>query len=181
MRFSRGFSLIELMTVIALIGIITGATFVSLSGKRSDEELKTMAREVAAAIRMAQINALGGNREGVPSNNQGLCWVEVSKVSSATYQAFTRSVSNSGDNCATDGSIGTPKSFSLSDGVTFSTTNWNSGGNSIKFEIPRASILPAGTVSRIVLVKDGRYSAVCVLASGVIVEKPVGSALPSCL
>ena len=51
MRFSRGFTLVEVMLVMAFIGIMTGVVFVSLSTRRSMESAKSAAREVAAAVR----------------------------------------------------------------------------------------------------------------------------------
>ncbi|HCP09002.1 MAG TPA: hypothetical protein DIT25_04360 [Candidatus Moranbacteria bacterium] len=60
----KGFSLPELMIVIAIIGIMSGVALVSLSGSKEKKEVETAAREVEAAIRETQNGALTGKGVG---------------------------------------------------------------------------------------------------------------------
>lgn len=177
MRSVRGFSLVELMTVIAFISIMMAITFVSFSGKRDETALKTSAREVAAVVRTAQNNALAGVKER--GNDSGLCWHIARATSASSYEIFVRHLkSNKPDgDCSqfpsdtTESSLNT---YLLSGGVTFVSSSWG-----VSFGVPRGDMLES-TDQNIVLQKNGKYSAVCVLTSGVVVEKPVSSTVPSC-
>lgn len=55
-----GFSFIELITVIAIIMIMTATAFVFLGGGRKKTDLKTAEREVAATIKLTQSYTLQG-------------------------------------------------------------------------------------------------------------------------
>lgn len=59
-KFKSGFTLMELMVVVAIIGIMTAVTIVSLNRGKTEKQLEVAAREVAGAIREAQSNALNG-------------------------------------------------------------------------------------------------------------------------
>lgn len=175
MRSVRGFSLVELMTVIAFISIMMAITFVSFSGKRDETALKTSAREVAAVVRTAQNNALAGVKER--GNDSGLCWHIARARIADSYEIFVRHLkSNKPDGDCSQSSDTSESSlgiYSLSSGVTFSS-RW-----SVSFGVPRGDMLEL-TDQKIVLQKNGKYSAVCVLTSGVVVEKSVSSTVPSC-
>lgn len=175
MRSVRGFSLVELMTVIAFISIMMAITFVSFSGKRDETALKTSAREVAAVVRTAQNNALAGVKEH--GNDNGLCLHRIEKESSNTYSlsvAHLKNGNNRDCNNSNDRDFSQLSTHKLSSGVTFSSSSWG-----VSFEVPRGDMLES-TDQNIVLQKNGKYSAVCVLTSGVVVEKSVSSTFPSC-
>jgi len=57
---NKGFSFVEIMIVIAIIGIMTSITLVSLMPSKNAESLNAAAREVASAIKLAQSYALQG-------------------------------------------------------------------------------------------------------------------------
>ncbi len=61
----KGFSLIELMIVIAIISIMAGVILSTTSQGRTKHELETAMREVSAGIRSAQNSALSGKRSGI--------------------------------------------------------------------------------------------------------------------
>lgn len=61
----KGFSLIELMIVIAIISIMAGVMLSMNSQGQTKHELETAMREVASGIRSAQNNALSGKRSGI--------------------------------------------------------------------------------------------------------------------
>lgn len=154
----KGFSFIELMVVIAIIGIMTAVTTVSLGNTRTKKEVEVAAREVAAAIREAQNYALAGKQ-----------------VSGAEYPCdykFNAMVGTSNYNIAYDYHIYgnaacNPKnlySSSLKNGVSFESVP----PNPISFSIPYGSINPA---ARVVLGKSSSRYTVCVNFSGNIEEK----------
>lgn len=175
MRFSRGSSFIEVMTVVAFIGIMMGVVFVSLSERRDEEALKAAAREVAAVIRVAQNNALSGvKKEG---ENYGLCRHIAKGKDVNTYETYVRHLKNSSStdcNASSDINDFLLNTYTLSNGVSFNDPTW-----SVSFSVPRGNLVEASDQS-IVLKKGSKYSAVCVLTSGVIVEKPVSTTVPSC-
>ena len=59
---ARGFTLIELLIVIAIIGVVTSVTLVGYAQQRDARVVRTAARDVAAAARMAQHYAVAGYR-----------------------------------------------------------------------------------------------------------------------
>ena len=173
MKRFRGFTLVELLIVTAFIGIMTGIVFVSMSGRRTNGELKSAAREVAAAIRMAQSSALSGSKKGIPESrrNRGLCWVNFRKESNTSYGISVHYKDATGNACSGGGGEGdgTAEIFSLRNGVAFSSSNWNSSGagNTLRFDLPRGDV---NSASRIGLTKNGMSFFVCVSASGVVTE-----------
>ena len=54
----KGFTLIEILTVVAIIGVVTGATVLGLSAGTSASKLRGAARDVFAAVRLARSEAL---------------------------------------------------------------------------------------------------------------------------
>lgn len=175
MRTAHGFSLVEVMTVIAFISIMTAVTFVSFSGKRDEAALRVAAREVAAAVRVAQNNALSGVKR--IGNNNGLCSHRAEEKSATTYDLTVVHLKNgNGRVCGNSGdedlfSLGT---YTLGNGVTFGSPSWM-----VSFDVPRGKLIQS-TNQEIVLQKNGKYSAVCVLTSGSVIEKDVASSIPSC-
>jgi type II secretion system protein H len=59
-----GFSLIELLIVIAIIGIMTVVSLMMLNNAKDRKDVEAAAKEVVAAIREAQNNALAGKMIG---------------------------------------------------------------------------------------------------------------------
>ena len=175
MRLVRGFSLVEVMTVIAFLGIMMAITFVSFSGKRDETALKVAAREVAATVRVAQNNALSGVKHS--GNDNGLCSHRAEGKSATTYDlTVVHLKSGNGRVCGNSGdedlfSLGT---YTLGNGITFGSPSWM-----VSFDVPRGKLIQS-TNQEIVLQKNGKYSAVCVLTSGSVIEKDVASSVPSC-
>lgn len=175
MRTVRAFSLVEVVIVMAFVGIMAAVTFVSFSGKRDEEALQVSAREVAATVRMAQSNALSGVRQN--GNDNELCSNRVEGKSDTTYDLSAVHLKNgNGHVCGNSSgenvfSLGT---YTLSSGVTFGSPNWK-----VSFSVPQGGLIETAD-QKIVLQKNGKYSAVCVRTSGSITEKDVSSSVPSC-
>lgn len=177
MRIARGFSLVEIMTVIVFVSIMMAITFASFSGKRDEAALNVAAREVAAAVRMAQNNALSGVKER--GNNNGLCFHMVRATSTGAYETFVRHLkpNRSYDDCPnfpSDTTESLLSSYLLTGGVSFFSPSWD-----ISFKVPHGDTM-SSTDQSIVLQKNGKYSAVCVLASGAVIEKSASPSIPSC-
>jgi len=59
----RGFSLIELLVVVALVGILAAIAFPSFTDWRRNMEYKSAARDIASILRDARQRAIATNRE----------------------------------------------------------------------------------------------------------------------
>jgi general secretion pathway protein H len=55
---SRGFTLIELMVVLVLLGVLLAVAFPSIGGGMATVKLKTSSREIAATLRLARSKAI---------------------------------------------------------------------------------------------------------------------------
>lgn len=84
MRYYRAVTLIEMMVVIAIIGIITSVTIVSFQSGKSDFRLQAAQREVTATIKLAQGYALQGKTQGGVTP----CWYGFRFTSVERYEIF---------------------------------------------------------------------------------------------
>ena len=153
----RGFSFIELLTVISIIGIMSAVAFVSLSSSKSSAKLSAAQREVAGAIKLAQSYTLQGRME-TNENGSGLavpCGYGFHFISPTDYEIFynpgpTRCTEkNSGEDIGYDKfyrqyrDSGGPdpskiaEAGSLKDGVSLKPP-FNTGDTEIYFTTPSA-------------------------------------------
>ncbi len=152
----------EVMIVVAIMGIMTTIGLVSMSATRNKKNIEIEARRVVASIREAQNYALTGKIGGSGFIPCRFRWISSPVVGDNTSYWITtfRRVSASCDGTAED--TGDSVKYSLQNGVTFS----NNTPYSIDFSVPFAGV----SASRIVLAKGGNYYTVCVSSSGVANE-----------
>lgn len=84
----KGVTLIEMMVVIAIVGIMTSVTLVSLSGAKVRKELQAAGNELASVLREQRNNALTGN---VGTGNDS-CGIQHAAASGSSYETTCPSV-----------------------------------------------------------------------------------------
>ena len=153
----RAFTLIEVMVVLAIIGIMTVLVVTSLGNGRVQRELETNAREFAAVVREAQNYALTG-KQFVAGTTP--CFFSVSG-GGAGY-TLTYGYKNVGTGACSETS---PVNYALKNGVTFS-----GAVDTVPFTLPHATLdIVAGSKSA-TFIKSSTYHKVCVYADGRITD-----------
>jgi len=128
-RRQAGFTLIELLISMAMVAILTGVTLQISKSSNTQKNLVIAANEVAAALREAQINALGG-----AESERHLCgfgvYVDDNDTSYKIYYNYNNDFKNNPDACLnnsdfkhydSDGSVEW-RSSSLPEGVAFQSS-----------------------------------------------------------
>ena len=153
---NKGFTLVELLIVIAIIGIMSAVSIVSLQNGKTEKEVETAATQVAAAIREAQNNALTGKK----NNGETPCdYVYFRWISNSNYAiSYEEKVSEGICSSIKDYSV-----YTLENDVIVSSFD------EISFSIPFGGTDISGTED-IVLSKDSNIYHVCVTSSGSVTE-----------
>lgn len=133
-KFLRGFTVIEILVIIAVMGIMLSIAFVNLGSGRTSAKLDAAQREVASAIKMAQSNALQGKTASGSVPKYWGIYFENDK----TYKIVPSNAPG------TDIAGGT-ETYALSNGVTFSVTNVIN--SRIYFSVPNGNILKGNGTS----------------------------------
>lgn len=162
MMHRRGFTLIEIMVVMAIIGIVTAVTIVSFGSGKERKAVEGQARKVAAAIREMQNYALTGKQIGtnVPCKfgPGSILTSDVTFGLMYTYRTGTSCSAGMSASTIIPGMI-----MSLENGVTFA-----SDSNEFFFTVPRGELDPNGNLPPIdiQLSKGSTTYSVCVYPGG---------------
>ncbi len=155
-----GFTLIEVLIVVAIIGILSAMILVTFSGQRQTRNTERAAREVMATLREAQNYTLSG-RAGVISENNTYYGVNFT-ASSAAYSVVS--------------SNGTIASYSLKNGIVASATS------SVRFMLPRGEVYISGSPLAgshlITLANGGSRRYICVYSTGRIIDNGTTATCP---
>ena len=163
-----GFTFIELIVVIAIIGIMTALILTALSGGRSETVTSVNARQLAATLRRAQNDALTGllvKPQHLPCSFTFFTAAD-GKSYGITYTYHFPGEMVSGGVCPHGGSDGTGQvlTYALDSGVTVSPAD-----TKITFAVPRAE--PNIASQQFFTVHHGSESAVvCIDALGRVAE-----------
>jgi prepilin-type N-terminal cleavage/methylation domain-containing protein len=158
-----GFSLIELLIVIAVIGIMSAFVFVAFDKRPSHLEIAS--RQLTSDIRTLQRSALSGS---VPSGISGpVCGFGMHRSGASEYQLFVITKNNAGDSCdsgyakeVTTGEVFSTKT--LEQGVQFAQ-----GPTNLYFEVPHGKVSRANNYQ---ITLDGKSYYICVSDTGEVVE-----------
>lgn len=150
MKTKKAFSLIELITVIAIIGIMTGIAVVSLTPAKTSAKLDAAGREVASAIKLAQSYALQGKVAGgsVP------CGYGVYADEDMTGYRIFYLLKGGSDNCedlnnsssdinSADKTSKISEAYTLKDGVKFSSDSKKSW---VYYSVPHGNMFSSAKV-----------------------------------
>lgn len=121
----QGFTLIELMIVVAIIGILSTASLIMLSDGRDQKAVDLVARQVASTMRMTQNYAVSGR---IFQSNKIPCkYIFTTSAAAGTYSILYTHRSVNGGACGLPETVVT---YPVSDNVTITNT-------SVDFQLPR--------------------------------------------
>lgn len=173
-KFVSGFTLLEVLVVVAIIGIMTSVAFVSVQRGKIDKEVSAAAEQVASAIREAQNYALSGKQ---PSTTETTCGFGFRRINLTRYNIFYNHTTASLSTCADvpkiyDTAIASSNftGITLPNGVLF---NGTTSVQRMYFSIPFGMMFNNDgsslvSIKRFLVYKDTIYYAICVNPGGFV-------------
>lgn len=159
MKKQKGFTLIEIVITVTIIGIASTVILAGLGGGRSEREVEASAREFASVVREAQNYALTGKQL---TPNTDPCQYRMSW--SGSQYSLTYLYAAAGGSCATPSSS-VFATYSLKAGVSFVGAL-----NTVSYSPPHATNDISGS-ELIVLTKNGQYHSVCLYKNGRVLDQ----------
>ena len=158
-RKQLGFTLIELMVIVAIIGIMTTIGFVSLKSGQNKNKLKSAQAEITATIKLAQSYALQGKKD----NND-----IVPKYYGVRFSADGKSYIFCSNSNATDTACSNPVgTYPLKNGVVLSAGQ----GSLVSFNVPYGNCSLSSGGSLVIKVKiDSDEKTITINPGGSITE-----------
>jgi prepilin-type N-terminal cleavage/methylation domain-containing protein len=172
---NKGFTLVEVVVTMAIIGIASAITLSAISGGRVRKEVEGDARRLAATLRSVQNDALSGRQIVLGRVSCSFSFPASSAGATAIAPVYAY---RNGASCATTLDDALPV-FNLTPGVTISVANIG-----VRFVVPWGKVRNgAGTIAlasavQYRLVKSGVTWTVCVYPEGRIEEK-LGTGCPA--
>jgi len=150
-NFLKAYTLLEVLVVMAIIGITSSILLVDFSSGRAAEEVENVSREVLAVFRETQNNALSGYQvvEDTRPCRFQISWSEAAYTVTYWYR------DGAGD-CTQSSVMG---SYALRNGVRFSAAD------NFSFDLPRAGVSFSESSKGAVLAKNDATYVVCTYTS----------------
>lgn len=175
----KGFTLVELVVVMAMTAIMIAVTITSLSGARDKKAVEAEARKFAATIREMQNYALTGkvffhDHDSNPATDpipRVVCGVGIDSIDVDNSTYLISYPYRTGTSCADSPEFSElPGVNNLSNGVRFSSTT-----DAFYFRVPRGDLMNRSSVAittprLIVLHKNTADYSVCVYPGGGVTE-----------
>lgn len=157
----KGYSILELLTIVAIMGILLSTFMVSLDKSSSDAKIIAAQREVASAIKTAKSYALQG-KTNAAGNVPGYWGIKFTDTS--TYVIF---------HCANTGGGGhnIKETFTLKNGVVLSSPV--PGSSTIYFDVPNGQAITPTTPTFDISLQLGSLAAKTITTTspgGVVTE-----------
>ena len=186
MKNKKGFTFIELMVVIAIIGIMTAVILVSQQDTKNARTVQTAGRNLTATIRELQNNAVTGKQIVDASSTKVICGYGIIVSGGNSYDLFYNYYDKGTPNANCD-SVGTTydnsKSSKYVSASKFGNNVTTGTSMTVFYSVPYGSVAAADAANAflplpkpITLTFNSKNYLVCIYPSGRIEEPGVGVA-----
>lgn len=168
-KILKAFTLIEIVVVIAIMGIMSSLFFVNLSNNQATRAVETNSQEFMGVVREAQNHALSGKQlvTGTDPCRYEINWGGTNGTTNKTFN-LKYWYKNASGTCNQSSVFAT---YSLKPGVTFAS------GATFYFTLPHAALDFASGSRVAVFTKAGVTHSACIYSNGRITDQ-VGASCP---